>query len=320
MRGFAKRLKPLVTPTLYRAMEGLGPEAGYALFMWYHDAYTRMTTEVERLDDQAATVDEIAEALDALELPPPPFGTDATLASIIRGEAQDLIEAAVVKTFSARDKKRAQRIRAAAQIKDEAAALEADLRDDRPEDDPGDSCPDCPACPGDNRDNGGQRGQAGQRGTTGTTGDARPPPSPGPLSSFSDDIDETDNQRARTRARVEASKTSGSSALTREGGAGPDGASRKREVPHRDWRHYRNPEGRDPVDIVIEATGEDPADPDARRCWGAYLRDMGVEEFLECLHAVEVDSEGNERNFAAVLNERMRIRCVIMGKRKDTKE
>ena len=303
MRGFAKRLKPLFTPTLHRAMEGVGPERGYALCMWYHAAYTRMTTEVERLDDEGATADEIADALDALDLDPPPEGLDATLTDIIRGEAQDLVEAAVVKTFAARDKKRAQRIRKARDIERQAADLADDLSDDRPEDE---DCPGCPDCPGDNGDNGGQPGQRGQPGTA--------PPSPAP-SSLSPMIPMRQSVIARAPAREGASKSSGFADMGPYGtGEGPAGTSQKREVsPRREWRHYRNPDGLDPVDIAIDAACGDPNDEDERRCFGANLKALGVAEFLECVHEFEIDAQtGTLRNGCAALNDRMRARAAIL--------
>lgn len=296
MRGFAKRLKPLVTPTLVRAMEGIGPVRGYALFMWYHGAYTRMTTAVERLDDEGATMNEIADALDALDLDPAPDGVDATLADIIRGEAQDLVEAAVVKTMAAREKKRAQRIRKALDIEAQARDLADDLSDDRPDDE---DCPGCPDCPGDN---GGQRGQAGQP----------TDPSPGPPSLSSSMTSMRQSINARERARKQASRPSG---LTGRDSTTPASTSRKCEVPpQNDWVHFRNPDGRDPVDLAIEVSRGDPADEDARRCWGAYLRDIGVDEFLDVLHVYEADSGdcSRLRNPAAVLNDAMAARRAMV--------
>ncbi len=309
MRGFAKRLKPLFTPTLHRAMEGVGPERGYALCMWYHAAYTRMTTEVERLDDEGASVDEIADALDALELDPPPDGLDATLADIIRGEAQDLVEAAVVKTMAAREKKRAQRIRKARDIERQAADLADDLSDDRPEDE---DFPGCPDCPGDNGDNGGQRGQRGQRGQP-------PDPSPGPPSLSPSMTSMRQSVNARERARDMASNSSSlTSPASCDAGAGEGAAqtSHKCEVaPQRErWLHFRNPDARDPVDLAIEVSRGDPADEDARRCWGAYLRDIGVDEFLDVLHVFVADSGdcSRLRNPAAALNDSMAARRAMV--------
>ena len=64
-----------------------------------------------------------------------------------------------------------------------------------------------------------------------------------------------------------------------------------------------NLDGRDPVDLALEFTGERRDDARARACWGAHLRRLGALRFCEALHVFTVDAQtGRIKNRAAALN------------------
>lgn len=279
MRGFSKRLKPMMTPTFVRAMKHCDPATGYALFMWYQEVYTRMTGALDGMDTPDASADELADALEGVETPPPPDGVDKGVADIVRGEAQDLIEGAIVTTMANRAKTRAARARKAAsaamhaaEAAEESASLAKDL------------AADCYPCYG----NSGNSGNNGNTGNNGNSGDARssplePPPSFEPRTSKKQSI----NARERASARGARASTSASASA---------------------WINEYNLEGRDPVDLALEEIGRTrfrcKADEERERaCWGAHLRRLGPRRFCEALHVFRVDGQFTGfKNRAAALN------------------
>lgn len=279
MRGFSKRLKPMMTPTFVRAMKNCDPATGYALFMWYQEVYTRMTGALDGMDNPDASADELADALEGVETPPPPDGVDKGVADIVRGEAQDLIEGAIVTTMANRAKTRAARARKAAsaamhaaEAAEESAGLAKDL------------AADCYPCYGNSGNN-------GNTGNNGNSGDARssplePPPSFEPRTSKKQSI----NARERASARGARASTSASA-----------------------WINEYNLEGRDPVDLALEEIGRTrfrcKADEERERaCWGAHLRRLGPRRFCEALHVFQVDGQFTGfKNRAAALNAHLSV-------------
>lgn len=269
MRGFSKRLKPMMTPTFVRAMKNCDPATGYALFMWYQEVYTRMTGALDGMDNPDASADELADALEGVETPPPPDGVDKGVADIVRGEAQDLIEGAIVTTMATRARQRASRARkaaAAAMHAAEAAEESAGLAEDL--------AGDCHACHGDMRD----------KRDTRDSGDARssplePPPSFEPRTSKKQSI----NARERASARGARASTSA-------------------------WTNEYNLDGRDPVDLALEEIGRTHFkskrdEARERACWGAHLRRLGPRRFCEALHVFRIDGQFTGfKNRAAALN------------------
>jgi hypothetical protein len=74
------------------------------------------------------------------------------------------------------------------------------------------------------------------------------------------------------------------------------------------WMNPYNLEGRDPVDLALEAIGRtrfrSKADEARERaCWGAHLKRLGPRRFCEALHVFEVDGQYTAfKNRAAALN------------------
>lgn len=116
MRGRSKSLKPLLTPILVRAMRQRDPATAGLLCLWYVDQYNIMVDVMDSTDsDNAATPRQIAAALDAAPWPDtPPPGVAEDVLVLIRGEAQDLVEAAIETTLARRESKRRQRAAQAA--------------------------------------------------------------------------------------------------------------------------------------------------------------------------------------------------------------
>ncbi len=272
MRGFSKRLKPMMTPTFVRAMKNCDPATGYALFMWYQEVYTRMTGALDGMDNPDASADELADALEDVETPPPPDGVDKGVADIVRGEAQDLIEGAIMTTMANRAKTRAARARKAAsaamhaaEAAEESAGLAKDL------------AADCYPCYGNSGNN-------GNTGNNGNGGDARSSPLK-PPSSFDPRTSKKQSINARERASARGAPTSTSA-----------------------WTNEYNLDGRDPVDLALEEIGrthfKNKRDEERERaCWGAHLRRLGPRRFCEALHVFRIDGQFTGfKNRAAALN------------------
>lgn len=272
MRGRPKSLKPLLTGPIERVLRQVAaedPAAAGLLALWWADQYHALVDVLDETDaDNDATPEALADALEAAETLDPPASLDErwhVFLPLFRGEAQDMIDAAIRPTLAARRRQQAKRAR---ELAEDADALAAGLHDHA--DDLEDAAADaeaeeaCHACHRDKRDSG----------DSGDKRDARPSSPPNPSSN----LPKTSKKQAinvRACAREKASA----------------------------WMNPYNLDGRDPVDLALEFTGERRDDARARACWGAHLRRLGAWAFCERLHTFEVDSQtGRLENRAAALN------------------
>ena len=108
MRGNAKNLKPMLTPTVERCLREVQPADGYALVLWFADQYRTMLDVLESVYDTVQTPRDMADALDRAPEPPrPPVApTAASYFAILRGEAQDLVESNILGKLADRERKR----------------------------------------------------------------------------------------------------------------------------------------------------------------------------------------------------------------------
>ena len=275
MRGRPKSLKPLLTGPIERVLRQVAaedPAAAGLLALWWADQYHALVDVLDATDaDNDATPEALADALEAAETLDPPAGMDErwrVFLPLLRGEAQDMIDAAIRPTLAARRRQQAKRAR---ELAEDADALAAGLHDHA--DDLEDAAADaeaeeaCHACHGDKHDKRDKRDSGDKR-------DARSSSPPNPSSK----TPKTSKKQAinvRAHARTTASA----------------------------WINPYNLDGRDPVDLALEFTGERRDDARARACWGAHLRRLGSRAFCEALHVFEIDSQtGRLDNRAAALN------------------
>ena len=269
MRGRPKSLKPLLTGPIERVLRQVAaedPAAAGLLALWWADQYHALVDVLDATDaDNDATPEALADALEAAETLDPPASLDErwrVFLPLLRGEAQDMIDAAIRPTLAARRRQQAKRAR---ELAEDADALAAGLHDHA--DDLEDAAADAEAeeaCHACHRDSGDRRDKR----------DARPSSPPNP-SSKTPKASKKQAINVRAHAREKASA----------------------------WINPYNLDGRDPVDLALEFTGERRDDTRARACWGAHLRRLGARAFCEALHVFEIDSQtGRLENRAAALN------------------
>ena len=280
MRGRPKSLKPLLTGPIERVLRQVAaedPAAAGLLALWWADQYHALVDVLDATDaDNDATPEALADALEAAETLDPPAGLDErwrVFLPLLRGEAQDMIDAAIRPTLAARRRQQAKRAR---ELAEDADALAAGLHDHA--DDLEDAAADaeaeeaCHACHGDKRDKRDKRDSGDKR-------DARSSSPPNPSS--------------------KTPKTSKKQAINTRPRASARGAPASPSA----WINPYNLDGRDPVDLALEFTGEQRDDARARACWGAHLRRLGARAFCEALHVFEIDAQtGRLDNRAAALN------------------
>lgn len=279
MRGRAKRLRPILTDSVGALLAELEDAAAGALMRWYLAAYDAATDALEAADGEDAEFGAVSEAVRGAELPPPPpaLDTDAgrLAVGVVRATALALILGDYRKSLAGRALKRAARLRALANDSDgiqSAASEQADglralaaevEREEEEESAGGDACPRCPTDKADSADSADDRGR-------------RPPPSQPPSSKTRTSKKEAINARARASATARLSSA---------------------------WIGPYNLDGRDPVDLALDFTGEPREDNRARACWGYHLRRLGPRRFCEALHTFAVDAQtGRLDNRAAALN------------------
>lgn len=272
MRGRPKSLKPLLTSPIERVLRQVAaedPAAAGLLALWWADQYHALVDVLDTTDaDNDATPEALADALEAAETLDPPASLDErwrVFLPLLRGEAQDMIDAAIRPTLAARRRQQAKRAR---ELAEDADALAAGLHDHA--DDLEDAAADaeaeeaCHACHRDKRDNGDRRDKRDARSSS--------PPNP---SSKTPKTSKKQAINVRAHARTTASA----------------------------WINPYNLDGRDPVDLALEFTGERRDDDRARACWGAHLRRLGARAFCEALHVFAIDAQtGRLDNRAAALN------------------
>ena len=278
MRGRPKSLKPLLTGPIERVLRQVAaedPAAAGLLALWWADQYHALVDVLDATDaDNNATPEALADALEAAETLGPPAGLDErwrVFLPLLRGEAQDMIDAAIRPTLAARRRQQAKRAR---ELAEDADALAAGLHDHA--DDLEDAAADaeaeeaCHACHRDKRDKRDKRDSGDKR-------DARSSSPPNPSSK----TPKTSKKQAiNVRAHARDAPASSSA-----------------------WMNPYNLDGRDPVDLALEFTGERRDDARARACWGAHLRRLGPRAFCAALHTFEVDAQTNRlENPAAALN------------------
>lgn len=278
MRGRAKRLRPILTDSVGALLAELDDAAAGALMRWYLAAYDAATDALEAADGEDAEFGAVAEAVRGAELPPAPSALDSDAGrlavGVVRATALALILGDYRKSLAGRALKRAARLRAMAQDADgiQAAASEqadglralaGEIEREEDADEGAGACPRCPSDNADNADNADARGR-------------RPPPSQPPSSKTKTSKNEAINARARASATARPSSA---------------------------WIVPYNLDGRDPVDLALDFTGEPREDDRARACWGYHLRRLGPRRFCEALHAFGIDSQtGRLYNRAAALN------------------
>lgn len=277
MRGRPKSLKPLVTGPIERVLRQVAaedPAAAGLLALWWADQYHALVDVLDATDaDNDATPEALADALEAAETLDPPASLDErwrVFLPLLRGEAQDMIDAAIRPTLAARRRQQAKRARELAEDADAlAAGLHNHADDLEAEADDAEAAEACHACHRDKRD---KRDRGDRR-------DARPSSPPNPSSK----IPKTSKKQAiNERARASARDAPASSSA---------------------WINPYNLDGRDPVDLALKFTGERRDDARARACWGKHLRDLGPRRFCEALHTFEIDAQtGRLENRAAALN------------------
>lgn len=108
MRGNAKNLKPMLTPTVERALEAVELAEAGALVLWFARQYRIMLDVLEDVYDKVKTPRDVAIALDAAAEPPRPevSPTASAYFTILRGEAQDLVESNITGKLADRERKR----------------------------------------------------------------------------------------------------------------------------------------------------------------------------------------------------------------------
>lgn len=282
MRGRPKSLKPLLTGPIERVLRQVAaedPAAAGLLALWWADQYHALVDVLDATDaNNSATPKELADALERAPTLDLPDGVDdrwRVFLPIIRGEAQDMIDAAIRPTLAARRRQQAKRAR---DLADDAHAL-ADGLDEHADEleadaDEAEEAEACHACHGDKRD---KRDSCDKRDTRSAS---RFPlsKSPSPCKTRT-----SKKQAINARARASARDAPSSSSA---------------------WMGPYNLDGRDPVDLALEFTGEPRDDARARACWGAHLRRLGARTFCEALHVFAIDAQtGRLKNRAAALNQ-----------------
>ena len=108
MRGNAKNLKPMLTPTVERALEAVELAEAGALVLWFARQYRIMLDVLEDVYDKVKTPRDVAIALDGAPEPPRPDVSEKANAyfTILRGEAQDLVESNITGKLADRERKR----------------------------------------------------------------------------------------------------------------------------------------------------------------------------------------------------------------------
>ena len=108
MRGNAKNLKPLLTPTVERMLRAVEPADAGLLVLWYCDQYRDFLDVLESVYERAKSPRAISEALDGAPEPPHPqvSGSAQMYFPILRGEAQDMVESNITGKLADRERKR----------------------------------------------------------------------------------------------------------------------------------------------------------------------------------------------------------------------
>jgi hypothetical protein len=272
MRGSAKRLQPILSESIQALIDECDDTTVGALTRWYAKAYGAMTDAREAADGPDATYTDLAAAVRYAELPPlPPAleGEKGRLAvAVARSSAVAMILGDTRKTLAGRALKREHRLREAARTAEAVAAASAESAVELhalADEEEADACPPCPTDKKDKADKKDKRD--------------RFPLSKSP--SFESPKTSKINQSTRARAKARGAPASSSA-----------------------WMNPYNLDGRDPVDLALEFTGERSDDARARACWGAHLRRLGPRAFCEALHVFTIDAQtGRLKNRAAALNQ-----------------
>lgn len=270
MRGRAKRLRPILTDAIQALLDNVDDATAGALIRWYGRQYDAMTDALEAADRDDATFDELRDAVRGAERPEEPAGIPADLLGpalgVLRATASALILGDTRRSMAARAATRAMRLRKAAEAAETAATLHEEAAETVRA-----VADEIEADEGACYDNKANKHNKRDRPA------ASSPPRPHPSSC----IPKTSKNQS-TRARAPARDAPASSSA---------------------WMNPYNLDGRDPVDLALEFTGERRDDARARACWGAHLRRLGARAFCEALHVFEIDSQtGRLDNRAAALN------------------
>ena len=108
MRGNAKNLKPMLTPTVERALEAVELAEAGALVLWFAKQYRIMLDVLEDVYEKVKSPRDVAVALDDAPEPPRPDVSEKADAyfTLLRGEAQDLVESNITGKLADRERKR----------------------------------------------------------------------------------------------------------------------------------------------------------------------------------------------------------------------